>query len=98
MIFDILYWVGVYLSLGFFLNLVVANVYKNELIGFVFSSGFKDIKEKKITEDELAAAMDVLDKKFFIFSIVFSLMGCPVFFISLLPALFGKNPFPPIKS
>lgn len=94
MIIDILYFSGVYLGGGFLFNLLVSNIYKRELINFLFESGLKDIQDGKINSDEFLKKINLIENNFLIFSISFSFVISSIFPIFLVRALFGKNPFP----
>lgn len=93
MLFDFLHWSAIYLATGSFLNLVVSNSYKKELIAFVLFHTFKDVYSGKISKEKAESNIESIKNNFFLFSFWFSIIVSFAFPFILIPALFGKNPF-----
>jgi len=69
-------------------------MYKPELIRFLCTYSMRDVALGKSTESKHKEMVNNITNYFFVFSVTFSVMGCFIFPLILIPALIGKNPFP----
>ncbi len=91
---DILKWIGIYLGVGFFLNFMITLLYLKEFVEFSVSQMMHESSIGGITQEQLNQKVSTILSRPRSVAFTFSVFISPLFFLVLIPALFGKNPFP----
>jgi hypothetical protein len=91
--FDFFKWIGIYLGVGFFLNFVVALLYLKEFIQLSVSQILQKVSLGEITQKESDKEISIVLTRPKSVAFTFSILFAPMFFLVLIPTLFGKNPF-----